>query len=213
MAARQDISPSTKILDDNGYDWAWAFVIFRDIPGHPGYAAGSDGSIWGCKKGGRGGMHVDRWHRMTPRVAVADGYLVVQLSLTPDKQTRRKVHYLVGLAFNGPRPPGLHCRHLDGHAHNNRADNLRWGTRSENMQDAIRHGTFVFGDRHPNVKLSDANVVEVMKLWALGWSQGKIGARFGVDQKLISLIVRGKHRRRATAESSAALFSIPEDAS
>lgn len=47
---------------------------------------------------------------------------------------------LVGEAFLGPRPDGLETRHLDGNPANNSARNLRYGTKSENAQDRVRHG-------------------------------------------------------------------------
>lgn len=52
-----------------------------------------------------------------------------------------KVHRLVAEAFIRPGNPGEDVRHLDGDRLNNRADNFAWGTRAENMQDAVRHGT------------------------------------------------------------------------
>lgn len=51
------------------------------------------------------------------------------------------VHHLVAEAFLGPRPEGHQVRHLDGDPDNNRADNLAYGTRSENTRDMVRHGT------------------------------------------------------------------------
>lgn len=51
------------------------------------------------------------------------------------------VHSLVAAAFHGPRPEGLEIRHLDGDPTNNRVENLRYGTTSENMLDRVRHGT------------------------------------------------------------------------
>ena len=45
-----------------------------------------------------------------------------------------KVASLVCEAFNGPKPfPKWDCMHIDEDARNNRADNLRWGTRKENQ--------------------------------------------------------------------------------
>lgn len=52
----------------------------------------------------------------------------------------RQVHLLVMAAFVGPAPDGMECLHLDGDPTNNRLDNLRWGTRSENNYDRVRHG-------------------------------------------------------------------------
>jgi hypothetical protein len=47
----------------------------------------------------------------------------------------------VAEAFHGPRPVGLEVRHLDGDSLNNAASNLRYGTRTENLLDAVEHGT------------------------------------------------------------------------
>lgn len=44
-------------------------------------------------------------------------------------------------AFHGLRPEGMEVRHLDGNSQNDAASNLAWGTRSENIRDAVRHGT------------------------------------------------------------------------
>lgn len=70
----------------------------------------------------------------------ATGYLQVCLSTSLGVQTAT-VHGLVAWAFCGPRPADLEVRHLDGNKLNNAPSNLAYGTRSENAQDAIRHGT------------------------------------------------------------------------
>jgi hypothetical protein len=52
------------------------------------------------------------------------------------------VHVLVCEAFHGLRlDPSHEVRHLNGTRTDNRSENLVWGTRAENMQDMIRHGT------------------------------------------------------------------------
>lgn len=89
----------------------------------------------------RGGVWSETKNRpMTPyRHAV--GYLAVGL-WDGDHATTRYVHDLVAQAFLGDRPsPGHEVRHLDGDPLNNSVDNLAWGTRAENMRDAVRHGT------------------------------------------------------------------------
>jgi hypothetical protein len=58
-----------------------------------------------------------------------------------NKQHAKYVHALVLEAFVGPRPPKHDACHADGSKDNNSLSNLRWGTRKENMQDAVRHGT------------------------------------------------------------------------
>ena len=50
------------------------------------------------------------------------------------------VHRLVLLAFVGPPQPGQECLHWDDSRSNNHLSNLRWGTKGENTEDAIRNG-------------------------------------------------------------------------
>lgn len=44
-------------------------------------------------------------------------------------------------AFVDQCPDGMECCHGDGDPWNNNVSNLRWDTRSANMQDSLRHGT------------------------------------------------------------------------
>lgn len=53
----------------------------------------------------------------------------------------RLVHHLVLMTFVGPMPEGLEGCHGNGDPTDNRLVNLRWGTRSSNVEDAVRHGT------------------------------------------------------------------------
>lgn len=54
---------------------------------------------------------------------------------------RFTIHRLVLTAFVGEPLKGQECRHLDGNRLNNQLSNLAWGSRSENAQDRLRHGT------------------------------------------------------------------------
>lgn len=57
---------------------------------------------------------------------------------------RKYVHRLVAYSFLGQPPSGKPLAlHWDGNPANNHMDNLRWGDNSDNMQDAVRHGTHV----------------------------------------------------------------------
>lgn len=53
-------------------------------------------------------------------------------------------HRLVASLFLDPSDKPI-VRHLDGNAAHNQVWNLAYGTHSDNMQDAIRHGTFTQG--------------------------------------------------------------------
>ena len=69
------------------------------------------------------------------------GYLYVNL-VRDNQQHHRKIHALVCEAFNGARPDSATIvRHIDGDILNNSPSNLAWGNTSENLLDAVRHGT------------------------------------------------------------------------
>ena len=70
-----------------------------------------------------------------------DGYETLHFS-RDGKRVGVKVHRLVAEAFLGPEPEGKPLvLHSDGNPGNNRVSNLRWGNQSENLMDAIAHGT------------------------------------------------------------------------
>jgi len=57
-------------------------------------------------------------------------------------------HRLVALAFLGPRPEGAVVRHLDGDPLRPHAENLAYGTKSENLVDQVAHGTHPTASRN-----------------------------------------------------------------
>jgi hypothetical protein len=73
------------------------------------------------------------------------------LSVALGKGNSRDVHVIVLEAFVGPKPEGEEGRHYDDDPSNNVTNNLLWGTRSENLFDAIRNGkrTYRRKDDHP----------------------------------------------------------------
>lgn len=72
-----------------------------------------------------------------------EGYPKVSLS-RDGKAKSFAVHRLVAFAFLGePNGEAQMVLHSDGSQTNNSVENLRWGTASDNVQDAIRHGTYV----------------------------------------------------------------------
>lgn len=94
------------------------------------------------------------------------------------------VHWLVLLAFIGPRPYGLDACHNNGKHADNRASNLRWGTRSSNMHDRVAHG-YQQPMMNKNAKLTPARV---RKIRASKASCVSLGRRYGVHWKTISRV-------------------------
>ena len=78
--------------------------------------------------------------RLTP-VPDSSGHLNVTITKDDSARLRRGVHRLVIEAFIGPCPDGMECCHNNGDPADNRLLNLRWGTRSDNNLDRVRHGT------------------------------------------------------------------------
>jgi len=110
----------------------------RAIVGYPGYWASMDGRIYSD----RSGSLIELAQRV-----MGKGYLYVNVKVARGDRhvlLPKPVHRLVLLAFTGPEPfPQADGRHKDGDAMNCSADNLEWGTRKDNIADAIRHGTHI----------------------------------------------------------------------
>ncbi len=164
-------------------------VEYRDIPGFPGYRAGSDGTLWSCRRGLNGSQTLrSTWSQMQPKIPIRDYWCV---SICYNRHNRCiRVHRLILLAFLGPAPTDRHeCRHLNGDKLDNRIENLQWGTRAENEHDKIGHGTVRIGVNHPMSKLTDAKVRELRRLWEAGKPLYKLAKKFRVDPMTIKAAV------------------------
>jgi hypothetical protein len=114
--------------------------VWKSIPGYKQYEVSNLGNV----------RSVDRWVRFgkTESLRFTKGQVIRKCinnngyeQVTLCRETGRHVHHLVLLAFVGPRPNGMEALHGDGNKANNRLDNLRYGTRSENQHDRAKHGT------------------------------------------------------------------------
>lgn len=90
----------------------------------------------------------------------------------------RSVHSLVCESFNGPRPTGKICRHLDDDKTNNAPDNLAWGTYLDNFLDAKRNG------RLKCKRVYD--LAEASRLRSIGLTVREIGYWLHVSQAAIA---------------------------
>ena len=115
----------------------------RAVLGYEGfYEVTADGRVFGVQRrvyAGRNRTRIEpareiKQHKNT------HGYLTVRLYKLGCGATR-EVHKLVAEAFMGALPKGMQTRHLNGVATDNRIQNLRFGTVSENRFDSVRHGT------------------------------------------------------------------------
>lgn len=154
--------------------------VWKEIPNFPGYEVSDLGRVrcwrpWGFR-------------RVTgePRIVKAKGhgtkrYLAVVLGY---RGPTKEIHRLVAELFVPGRSPGLDAAHQNGNKHDNRAANLRWKTRQENVGDKRRHGTW-------GRKLSIDDVREIRRLYATGqFTQVEVGTMFGITQGTVGKIVR-----------------------
>lgn len=168
-------------------------VRFKDIYGFPGYCVGDDGSVWSTRIGHS--PRVRPWRKIVGRRCSPSGHLGVTLFSPDGKRHFRYVHRLVLEVFVGPCPPGMECCHdPDSNPTNNRLDNLRWDTRGANNRDAIRNGgrKYLKGERMPNAKLTDADVLEIRRLGALRIPQTLITRQFGLGAGTVNKIIHRK---------------------
>lgn len=132
-------------------------------------------------------------HRLKGRElkqVLSRGYPSVMLS-KGGKTRRWQIHLLVAKTF----VPGTGevVRHRNGVKTDARAENLEWGTQTENMADRIRHGTSNRGERHGNAKLTREQIAAIKVEYARGGiSQRVLGLKYGVRQTTVLKIVRGQ---------------------
>ena len=129
---------------------SWRPDEWRELPDLPGYLISPHGQVKG------------RFGRvLRPYVMPNGGYHQITISGVG----KRTVHRLVARAYHGDPGPGMEVAHNNGDPADNRAVNLRWVTRSENMKDAAVHGTLrggsLPGENNPNAKLTADQAAEI----------------------------------------------------
>lgn len=167
------------------YKWLARIEIWRGIPNFPNYQISTWGRIKSLARyqtreyisGGRWGNQGGKIYTYRSQELIMQGTIDNEgrqiIGLRHNKKGNRLlISRLVLLTFVGPCPKGMECCHWDGNPFNNKINNLRWGTRRSNIQDAFRHGTWPVGQQR-NGKLSDDQVREARKLWATGKYQKK----------------------------------------
>ncbi|MDR3471571.1 MAG: NUMOD4 motif-containing HNH endonuclease [Devosia sp.] len=112
------------------------------------------------------------------------------LSVAIGKHNSRQVHQLVLEAFVGPCPPGLESLHKNDISHDNRLANLSWGSRSQNILDAIRNGGRVVGSGAFNAKLTEADIPTIQSQFGRRSFQS-IADDYGVTESTIRQIRDG----------------------
>lgn len=163
---------------------AYAQKEFLVIPSWPAYEIAIDGEIRrilaasGAKIG-----------RTLKQRAMQNGYMVVTISMNSKTKTHL-VHRLVAEAWIGRIPAGLDVCHNDGNRANNHALNLRFGTRKENMQDTIIHGTTNRGVRCGSNKYPESMILDIRARHDRGNKARQISIDLGIPIGTVWGVVR-----------------------
>lgn len=108
------------------------------------------------------------------------------------RAANKTVHSIVLETWSGPRPKGYEAAHLNGIKTDNRLENLKWCTKSENQFHRRAHGTDNRGEKHPLAILSEKDLPAINRLIERGKTQKEIGEIFGVSAGSINHFIKGK---------------------
>ena len=155
----------------------------------PNYEASSDGHIRNKKTG-----------KILAEFVGKDGYLRTQF----DGKTRT-VHRVIVSAFIPADVGKDFVNHKDGNKQNNRACNLEWVTREENMIHAYSHGLKKppVGEKNGRAKLSAENVQFIKDNYKKGDKERgtkALAEKFGVASQTVSAVISGQNWKRITGQ-------------
>ena len=165
--------------------------IWKDIPGYEGrYQASSFGRIKSLERKviSRNWYTHEVFYRtvreciLRPGRYCKSGHLSVVLGKgTPGKP----VHQLIMRTFVGDRPEGFDVLHCDGDPTNNALENLRYGSRTENILDVYHQG----GRWR---KLSMEDVKQIREMAASGVKKVVLAKKFGIAYPHVFAVINGR---------------------
>jgi hypothetical protein len=173
----------------NGFDWSWTMVIYRELPGFPGYCIGTDGSVWSRRS--KSGQLSDRWVRLNPS-RDKGGYLFLTIKKGKKSFLVRVARAVLSAFLGLPEADLVACHYPWSDPKNNSIYNLRWDSQRGNLSDRVDHGTSPVGSRHPGAILVESDIVEIRRMVQQGQPRRDLASRYGVSVCTIHDICGGR---------------------
>jgi hypothetical protein len=179
---------STPLFDEQP-----ATEIWKPIPGYFGYEVSDWGRVRSFRsRTGKGPMRTTA--AFLKPSSNGRGYL--SITLWNGSRLSGKtfyIHRLVLTVFVGPCPEGMEARHVGTNDRaNNHLSNLCWGTKEENQEDRIWHGTDHRGSKHYATILDENMVREIRRLYRNGTRQYLLAKTFNQTRENILKIIQRK---------------------
>jgi hypothetical protein len=128
----------------------------------------------------------------------AYGYYFIRIAKKGEKQKTKRIGRLVGLHFI-PNPENKEqINHINGIKKDNRATNLEWVTRSENVLHAYNTGLNPIGENHIRSKLKEHQVKSILELRKSGITQCELSEKFRISRSAVRSILDGTNWKRLT---------------
>ncbi len=128
-------------------------IVMKQINAFPDYFVSEEGKVFSTRVN-RELSPIRDWYGPTP-------YFYVCLYNGTEKK-KYAIHKLVAEHFLPPKPfEEAVIRHLNCDSLDNKAENLVWGSKSEDRMDSVRIGNIPTGSQHRNAKLTDGQVEEI----------------------------------------------------
>ena len=105
-----------------------------------------------------------------------------------------RIHKLVANAFVDGKKEWLEVNHINGIKSDNKAENLEWVTRSQNLIHAVKTGLLPVtrGSQRTQAKMTEETVREIYKLKSEGIQRKFIVERLGITVNMYKDLMRGK---------------------
>lgn len=164
-------------------------VIFKEIPGWPGYLASSEGKVYSIKiPGGRGMLDYNNPHEVIGRVCKRGNRVIHRVGLRDGshKKYMLSVSRLVWMAFNNvPHiPDGYIIDHIDCNTLNNIPENLQCITYSENTKRGYKNTRTAFtnGAINGRTVLTTQRIGSILRDYAKGLTKSQIYRKYSISQ-------------------------------